>query len=123
MHFVDDIDFILAGNGRILHFVANIPYVFHFVIRSRIHLHNVEIGGILKFFAHLALPARTAVYGRQTIYRTGEHFRRGSLACSARTAKQVCVPDFIRFYLIDERADDMFLPDDFVKRFGAKRPV
>ena len=123
MHFVDNIDFVLARNGRILHFVANISYVFYLVVGRGVHLHNVEIGGVLEFFARLALPARTAVYGRQTIYRTSEHFRRGGLSRSARAAKQVRVPDFIRFYLIDERADDMFLPDNLVKRFGAKRPV
>ena len=117
MHFVDDIDFIAAGYRRISDLFAQIADLVHAVVGSGVDLHHVERRGIFQRAADFALPARRTVYGRKTVDRPRENARGRGFARSARTAKQVRVPDLIRFDLVDQRSDDMILPDHLVEGF------
>ena len=114
MHFVDDVDFIAAGNGRILHLFPQIAHLVDAVVGGGVDLGDVEIGRVGERLARFALAAGRAAYGMLAVDGARENFGGARLSRAARPAKEVRVPHAPRFYLIRQNFDDMFLPHQFV---------
>ena len=123
VHFVHDVDFIAAVDGRILYLFAEIPHLVHAVVGRGVDLHHVQAVPRGKCLTGRACPARRAVYGVFAIDRAGEYLRDARLTRAARAAKQIGMPDAVFLYLIAQNFNDVFLAHHFVQRFGTKGAV
>ena len=111
MHLVDDEHAIAELKRRKLRLLDQRTHVVDAVVRRRVDLDDVRAARHGKP-ARLALHARFAVFGRETVDRTGEDLRRSRLARSARAAEQIRVGKLALPHLILQDRGDMVLSDD-----------
>ena len=119
MNLVHDIDFVLTGNGRILHVFHDFANLIHAVVGGGVQLHDIDVVVARKSKTSLAFAAGRAVHGIKTVYGAGEYARAGGFTGTAAARKQISVRNVSRFYLVYKRARNMLLLYDVPENFGA----
>ena len=98
--------------------VSHLADLIHRVVGRGVDLQNVEIGGRRERLAHLAFAAGRAVFGTETVDRTGKDLRHRCLAGATGAREEIGVTDVARTDLVDKRPYDMILTDDVTEGVG-----
>ena len=110
VHFVNNIDLELGGDGQVQHILAEFAGLFHLGVGGGVDFDHVHIGFICNGLAGGALAAGFAVNGVEAVHRLGKDTRRGSLADPAGTHEKVCVGDPAGHDGVFQGAGKVFLP-------------
>ena len=121
--FVDDVDAVLAADGREVRFVADLTDVVDTVVRGGVDLDDVEDGPGVDTLASLTAVAGVPVHRVLTVDCFREDLGAGRLAGTSRTGEQVGVGMPTRPHLVHEGPGDVFLPDDVREDLGSPLPV
>ena len=120
MHFVDNVNLVARARGHHADIFADLPHVFHAVIRCAVDFDHVNIiaGGDGQAIG--AGPARVGcgTVDRRAIESLGQNPRRSGFAYPARSDEQESVRDTSRADGVLQGASNVFLADHFVERLG-----
>ena len=119
MHFVDDINFVARLRWRVTDVFAELTHLFDSVIAGSIDLENVEAVTGRNLAAIIAGAVRINRRPFYTVERFGQNSRRRRFPNPARSDEQISVRQPVLGDRILERARDVSLPDQIVKRLGA----
>ena len=100
MHFVDNIHFIFSFSRCIFHFFTDLPDIFHSVIRCRIDLYDIHGIACRDGTAGFTGSTRTSIYRMFAVHCFCKNLGCRRLTGSPRSAKEICMSDPVRFYLI-----------------------
>ena len=116
MGFVKHVDLVLPGGGRYHDPFAQFADVINTTIGGGVDLDDIERVACCDFVALQALITRFAITRVFTIDSLGEQTGGAGLAGATRSGKQVGMTEVAAFQSVFERADDLFLTNEVIKR-------
>ena len=120
MHLVDEIDFVTPFGRRIPNVLAQLAHVLDAVVACAVdfdHVETVAAGDLAAVIAHAAWRNRRAF---DAVERLCQNSCRRSFANSTRANKKIRVREPVLRHRIFQRARDVSLTDQIVKRL---RPI
>ncbi len=118
VNLVDDVNFEAPLRRHIADVVAQLAHVVDPAVARCVQLDDIETVSAGDLPAIIAFPTRPHSGPVDTIERFGQNAGRRSFPCPARPDKKIGVGQAILLNRILERAGDVRLPDDIVKRLG-----
>ena len=122
VNFVDDVDFVTALHRRIIAFLADLLRVVDAAVRRRVDFRDVRAGAVDDGAANRIVLRRGNARAVRAVERLREDARRRRLPGPARTDEKISVSDAPGLNRVFQRADDVFLPDDFVELLRSPAP-
>ena len=107
--FVDNVNFILAGNRHVVGFFAQGTHVFHTVAAGGVDFYNIQIAFFSKGFTGLAFAAGFAIVGIFAVDGFGKNTGNGGFTDPPGPHQQIGVTHPVARYCITQSADNMGL--------------
>ena len=118
VHFVDQIDLVLAARGHVLRVLDHFAHIVHTGVRGSVDLQQIDIAAGIDVQAGRALAAGIGTGALLAVQRFGEDAGDGGLAHAARTREQEGMVNAAAVQRIGERADHVFLADQLCESLG-----
>ena len=119
VHFVDDVDLVLALAGRVLDALEQVrPDLFDPVVGSAVDLQHVDAPAFRDFPAERAGVAGGYGGTADAVQGLGQDAGRGRLAHAAGSGEQIGMGDLAGLYGVFKRGGDVFLADYAVEFLG-----
>ena len=122
VHLIDQINFVATFRRSIRDVLAQLAHVFHAVVARAVNLDHVETVPRGDLAAVIAFPAWRDRRAFHAIERLCQDARGRCFPNPARPDKQISVRQTVLCHRIFERARDMRLPHQIVKRLRAIFP-
>ena len=120
VHFVDDVDLVLALAGGVLDALEQMrPDLFDPVVGRAVDLQDVDAASFRDFPAERAGVAGRHRRAFDAVQGLGQDAGRGRLAHAAGSGEEVGMGDLARLNGVFQRGGDVFLPDHAVEFLGA----
>ncbi len=119
VHFVDQVDLELAARGHVLRVFNHFAHIVHAGVGCGVDLQQVDITPGIDVQTGRARAARIGTGARLAVQRFGENARDGGLAHAAGAGEQERVVHAATVERIAERADHVFLANEFGKTLRA----
>ena len=120
VHFVDDVDLVLALAGRVLDALEQMrPDLFDPVVGRAVDLQHVDAASFRDFPAERAGVAGRHRGAVDAVQGLGQDTGCGRLAHAAGSGEEVGMGDLARLNGVFQRGGDVFLPDYAVEFLGA----
>ncbi len=119
VHFVDDVDLVLALAGRVLDALEQVrPDLFDAVVGGAVDLQHVDAPAFRYFLAERTVVAGGYGGTVDAVQGLGQDAGRGRLAHAAGSGEQVGMGDLACLYGVFKRGGDVFLADYAVEFLG-----
>ena len=122
VNFVDDVNFVAALHRRVVAFLADLLRVVDATIRRGVNFGNVRTRALRDGAANRIVLRRGNARSACAVERFRENARGRCLARAARPDEKIRMPDAPGRDRVFQRANDVFLPDDFVKLLRTPAP-
>jgi hypothetical protein len=116
VNFVDDVDPVFPTKRGKLHVLSDLPHIVHACIGRPIDLHDIDRSPLRNFEAVRTGAARRAGRPLLAIERLGENSRDRGFSHAAGSGKEICLGNPFRGDGIDQRLNNMGLPDHIIER-------
>jgi len=123
MDFIDNIDTVFGSSRRKVCFFPQCPDIFNTIVAGRINFNDIHNRAVINATTDITFSAWITINGRKAVDCFGKYLRAGSLSCSPRTGKKVCMGNPPGFQFILQGDSDLWLSNNIRKFFWAPLPV